>query len=53
MLYVSNQFIEFCDDAPGVDGELTGDSISFWESFLLNLTSSLFIFWLMLIQIFE
>ena len=32
-----------CDDAPGVYGELTDDSISFWESFLFDLTSSLFI----------
>ena len=37
----------------GVDGELTGDSISFWESFLFDLTSSLFIFWVMMIQIIE
>ena len=37
----------------GVDGELTGDSISFWESFLFDLTSSLFILWVMVIQIIE
>ena len=34
----SNNFYSiFRDDAPGVDGELTDDSISFWESFLFIL----------------
>ena len=35
----------FRDDAPGVDKGLTDDSISFWKSFLFDLTSSSVIFW--------